>query len=112
MAIVDLEDVKSHLGILDDADDSLISGKLDAAQAWLESQLGYSIEEQWPFDDDSPAMTAAPADLVEAVRQMTAHMYENREATVVGLSITETPAAVADTIRNHRRYWGFPNGSE
>ncbi|MCO5145535.1 MAG: head-tail connector protein [Aquamicrobium sp.] len=108
MAIVDLEDVKSHLGILDDADDSLISGKINAAQAWLESQLGYSIEDE--YGGDSPVYY--PADLVEAVRQMTAHMYENREATVVGLSITETPAAVADTIRNHRRYWGFPNGSE
>lgn len=108
MAIVDLEDAKSHLGILDDADDSLISGKIDAAQAWLESQLGYSIEDE--YDGDSPV--AYPADLVEAVRQMTAHMFENREATVVGLSITETPAAVADTVRNYRRYWGFPNGAE
>lgn len=112
MAIVTLEDMKAHLGITDDADDDLITEKIDAAQAWLEAQLGYSIEETWPGTEDSPSVTTAPADLVEAVRQQTAHMYENREATVVGLSITETPAAVADTIRNHRRYWGYPDGSE
>jgi len=100
MAIVTLEDMKSHLGIVDDADDDLITAKIDAAQAWLEAQLGYELDE------------TAPADLVEAVRQQCAHLFENREATVVGLSITETPAAVADTIRNHRRYWGYPDGSE
>lgn len=103
MAIVTLETAKEHLGITLDTDDDLIEAKIDAAQAWLESQLGYSIEEEFG--------TGIPADIIEAVLQQTAHLYENREATVVGVSIVETPAAVADTIRNHRRYWGYPNGS-
>jgi len=104
MAIVTLADMKAHLGIVDDADDALISDKIDAAQAWLEQMLGYSIEEEFP-SEDSPA--AYPADLVEAIKQQAAHMFENREATLVGVSIVETPAAVADTIRNRRAYtWG------
>ncbi|WP_066715927.1 MULTISPECIES: head-tail connector protein [Hyphomicrobiales] len=95
MAIVDLADMKAHLNITDDNDDSLISGKLDAAQAALEQQLGYVIEDE--FDD-------VPADLAEAVRQLAAHWYENREASVVGVSVHLLPLGVREIIRERRNY--------
>lgn len=98
MAIITLADAKAHLGIVDDADNSLISAKIDAAQAYIEAQIGFEL------DEDSPA------DLIEAVRQMTAHFFENREATIVGVSIVETPASVADAIRSHRLWWADPIG--
>lgn len=101
MAIVTLSDMKAHLGIVDNADDALISAKIDAAQAWLEQMLGYDIATEFA----SPLVV--PFDLVEAVKQVAAHFYENREASVAGLSILSVPMQVEDTIRNRRHYsWG------
>lgn len=97
MAIVDLADMKRHLNVTDDNDDSLIEGKLDAAQAALERQLGYVIEDE--FEDEG-----VPADLQEAVRQLAAHWYENREASVVGVSVHLLPLGVRDIIRERRNY--------
>jgi uncharacterized phage protein (predicted DNA packaging) len=99
MAIVILEDMKAHLGVTTDDDDALITAKIDAAQAWLEQMLGYAIADEFP--------DTTPADLVEAVKQVCAHFYENRESTVAGLSILSVPMSVEDTIRNRRSYaWG------
>ncbi|WP_315923506.1 head-tail connector protein [Mesorhizobium sp. SP-1A] len=96
MAIVTLADAKAHLGITDTTDDALITAKIDASQAWLEQMLGYVIATEFP--------DTVPADLVEAVKQVTAHFYENRESTVAGLSILSVPMQVEDTIRNRRHY--------
>lgn len=96
MAIVTLADVKAHLGVTLDDDDTLITGKIDAAQALLEQLLGYTIEAEFP--------SAVPADLCEAVRQLAAHMYENREATTVGVSAAELPLGVWDIVASRRNY--------
>jgi hypothetical protein len=99
MAIVTLADAKAHLGITDSTDDALITAKIDAAQARLEQMLGYVIATEFP--------DTVPADLAEGVLQLTAHFYENREATLVGLSAMPLPMGVEDTIRNRRTYaWG------
>lgn len=95
MSIATLAAVKADLGILDDADDTLIQAKIDAAQAHLESLLGYEIADEF----DEP-----PADLVQAVSMLAAHWYENREATIVGVSAAELPMGVADIVRNRRNY--------
>lgn len=95
MAIVTLADQKANLGIIDDADDTLIEAKLEAAQAHIEMVLGYAIEEEF---------VTAPADLAEAVRSLAAHFYENREASVVGVSVSEMPMSVADILRERRGY--------
>lgn len=103
MAIATLELAKMHLGVTESDDDTLISAKLDSAQALLEGWLGYAIEDRF----DTP-----PADLVEAVLQMMAHAYENREATVVGLTITAIPLGVRDVIAARRDYFtGAADGS-
>lgn len=98
MAIVTLSDMKSHLGIVDDTDDALISAKIDAAQAWLEQMLGYDIATEFA------APLVVPFDLVEAVKQVAAHFYENREASLVGLAAVETPFGVWDIVANRRNY--------
>lgn len=95
MAIVTLGDMKAHLGVTDDADDTLIEGKISAAQAWLEGFLGFSIEEQF----EEP-----PTDLIEAVKQQAAHFFENREAVTAGVSLSATLSSVEDVIRNRRSY--------
>jgi uncharacterized phage protein (predicted DNA packaging) len=98
MSIVTLDDMKAHLGIIDDADDGLISTKIDAAQAHLESLLGYEIATEFA----SPLVV--PADLTEAVMRLCAHYFENREATVVGISASELPMGVWETVSNRRHY--------
>lgn len=96
MAIVTLAAMKAELGIIDNVDDALITSKIDEAQAWLESFLGYQIATEFP--------DGAPSDIVMAVKQQTAHLYENREATIVGVSIQLSPYGVDDVIRNRRSY--------
>lgn len=106
MAIATLADAKAHLGVTLSADDVLITAKIDAAQAHLETWLGYSIEER--FGGDSPPNI--PSDLREAVLSLTAHLYENREASLVGLSVTSVPFSVRDIIAARRDYYGVdPN---
>ncbi|WP_457660948.1 head-tail connector protein [Sinorhizobium medicae] len=95
MEIVTLDDMKSHLGITDAASDSLIAGKIDAAQAHLETLLGYVITEEF---------TTVPDDLKDAVRQLAASWFENREAVTVGISAMETPLSFWDIVRERRSY--------
>ncbi|MEQ1406153.1 head-tail connector protein [Neorhizobium sp. Rsf11] len=95
MAIVDLDDMKEHLRVLYDDDDALITSKIDAAQAHLESLLGYTIETEF---------TTVPSDVIEAVMLLVGHWYENREASVVAATIVDTPLSVWDIVRERRSY--------
>lgn len=98
MAIVTLDDQKAWLGVTLDTDDALISGQIDAAQAHLEQLLGFVIAEEFA------APLVVPDDLVGAVKMLAAHMYENREATSVGVSASELPFGVWDVVRERRNY--------
>lgn len=97
MAIVTLEEQKLHLGVTLDADDNLISGQIDAAQAFIENFLGYVIEDEFE---------TVPDDLVSAVKMLAAHWFENREASLVGVSGQDLPTGVDDILTN-RREWSF-----
>ncbi len=100
MPIVTLEEAKAHLGVTIDADDALIADLIDEAQSFIEGWLGYEID-----SDDHPD------DLAFAVKALAAHWYENREASMVGLSITAAPLSVQDILANRRNYWGVSNGT-
>ncbi len=50
-------------------------------------------------------LTPLPA-VAEAVRRIAAHMYENREAVIVGASVSELPLGVWDLLTPFRK-WGF-----
>ncbi|QIA23098.1 head-tail connector protein [Mesorhizobium sp. AA22] len=98
MAIVTLAEQKAHLGVTLDSDDDLISAQIDAAQAHIEQLLGFVIAEEFA----SPLVV--PADLIGAVMTLAAHLFENREATVVGISAMELPLGVWDVVRERRNY--------
>lgn len=100
--IVDLATVKQQLGVTLDIDDALIARKIEAAQNHIERMLGYKIEEQFGGVDQDDI----PPSLVEAVCQLAAHWYENREATIVGVSAQNLPLGVQDIIREYR-CWSF-----
>ena len=91
-----LAEAKSHLNVTTDEDDSLITGKIEAAEAWVSRWLEIPLS----------GMETIPADLRQAVLMLTGHFYENREATLVGISAEEVPFGVWVIINQHRE-WAF-----
>lgn len=78
--------------------DAFLNRKLAAATAVIEGQLGYKLT------DTTELPNGAPADLEEAILMLAAHLYENREATLVGVTATALPMGVEEIVANHRRY--------
>ncbi|WAJ26279.1 head-tail connector protein [Antarcticirhabdus aurantiaca] len=97
MTQVSLEDAKLHLNVTTDEDDALILKKIDAAEAWIGL---------WLEDTFRVHASDWPDDLRQAVLMLTAHFYENREASLVGVSAEAVPFGVQEIIDAHR-VWGF-----
>lgn len=102
MPIVTVDEFKAHARIDHDDEDDVIEGKIAAAQAQIESWLGYNITAR--YGNDSPP--TIPADLKQVVLALAGHLYEVREASIVGVSIMTVPLSVRDTIAAHRDYFG------
>lgn len=98
MTIVTVEDAKAHMNVTTDADDDLIAGKIAAAEAWIGKFIGSALDDAETFPD------GAPEPLKEAVRQLVSHLYENREATLVGISMTDVSPGLFDLIAPYREY--------
>ncbi|MEQ1405644.1 head-tail connector protein [Neorhizobium sp. Rsf11] len=107
MAIATLEELKAQVGWTDDLpnDDALMDRKIEAAQDHIERLLGFKIEETYPPAGD-PAVSTVPAALKEAVLQLAAHWFENREATLVGVTAQELPFGVLEIVNEYRE-WSF-----
>ena len=102
MAIGALPDMLAQLALTADAppeDLALVSAKAEAAQNHIERLLGYRIEEAFGGVDQEQV----PAALKEAVMQLAAWWFENREAVsdsrVLPFGVTE--------IVNEYREWSF-----
>lgn len=79
MAIVTFEELAAQAGLTNDApgeDQLLLQQKGDAAQAHIETWLGFKIEDRFGGDLQPPV----PEDLKEAVLQLAAWWFANREA--------------------------------
>lgn len=98
MSIITVADAKAHLNITTDADDTLLEGKIEAAEAFIDGWL--------PEDGKLADMTTVPGDLQEAIRQLVGHLYENREATLVGISAEELPLGFWEVVSQYRE-WSF-----
>lgn len=98
MPIVPLSDMKNHLGLTADQteDDALIAAKIAAAQDHIERLLGFAIGERFP--------DGQPDALREAVMQLAAWWFENREA--VSDMNRPLPFGVAEIV-NEYRDWSF-----
>lgn len=104
--IVTVPELKEQIGWTDGlgtADDALMARKIAAAQDHIERLLGFKIETTYPPVGDPPVSTIPPA-LVEAVCQLAAHWYENREATLVGVTAQELPFGVWNIVNEYREY--------
>lgn len=100
MTIVTVEDAKTHMNVTTDADDDLIAGKIAAAEAWIAKFIGFALDDAETFPDGTPEP------LKEAVRQLVAHLYENREASIVGISMSDVSPGLFDLMSPYRA-WCF-----
>ncbi|RWC29868.1 MAG: phage gp6-like head-tail connector protein [Mesorhizobium sp.] len=98
MTIVSLAEQKAFAHVDFNDDDALIAQQIDAAQAHIVQLLGYAIATELA----DPLLV--PADLVGAVMQLAAHLYDHREAAVIGKSAIELPLGVSDVVRERGNY--------
>ena len=101
MAIVTLDQLKEQLAFTDDigaVDNALLRRKIDAAQNHVERLLGFKIEATFGGVDQDPV----PPALVEAVSQLAAWWYEQREAA--GDGAREVPFGVREIITEYREF--------
>lgn len=96
--IVQLDEVKENLNVTGNDDDALLTRQIAAAEAHIDRMLGFKMETEYP--------AAVPADLKQAICHLVGHWYENREATLVGVSIQNVPFSVHDIVREYRN-WSF-----
>ena len=92
-----LIDLKAQLNVTDDADDVLLQRYVTAAEAFTSAQIG---------GETPVAYDAAPADLQQAIMLLASHWFENREATLVGMSAQELPLGFRELLSAHR-VWVF-----
>ncbi len=93
-----LADLKGQLNIIDDeTDDDLLERKLAAAEEIVTTDIGA---------DEPVTYDSAPASLREAILLLAGHLYENREAVLVGVGADVLPLGYDDLIRRHRK-WVF-----
>lgn len=93
MAIVTLDQAKAHLNVTLDADDALLTDKLAAAKVWISA-----------YTASDPDASGTPAPVNEAVLQLTAHLYQNREASLVGVTATALPFGFLDLLAPYRAF--------
>lgn len=96
MSVVQLADAKLQLNVTFTTDDVLIQSKIDAA----EDYIAKFYDATWP-----PAAPTPPA-ILEAIKMLTAHLYENREASLVGITSQELPFGLLDLLTPYRA-WAF-----
>lgn len=101
MAIVTLDEVKAQLNILGDDDNTLLTAKIAAAHGHIERLLGFEIATEYP--------DATPEPLKEAVLQLSAWWYEQRETALAGMSARPVPYGVSDIVNEFRK-WSFDDG--
>ncbi|WP_332712626.1 head-tail connector protein [Pelagibacterium mangrovi] len=92
--------INDHLNIEDGTDFDLLEQKVAVAEAWISKFIGT------PLDDEETFPDGPPEPLKEAVRQLVGHLYENREATLIGVTADEIPFGVMDLITPFRT-WVF-----
>ena len=95
---LDIDALKAHCNVTGTQDDAVLTRMLSASTAHLERILGFAI------DDADEFPNGTPADLEEAVLMLAAHWFENREATLVGVSAQALPFGVRDVVGEYRRY--------
>lgn len=97
MTIVTVDDLKAHMGLLEDEEtDTVLEQKIGAAEDWVAGYIGQPLADLDPL----------PAAVKEAVLRLAAELCENREASLVGVSAEILPFGVTDLLTPVRK-WVF-----
>ncbi len=103
--LADIVALKDHCKVDGESDDVALTRALAAARAHAERFIGYRLNDATEFPDGTPD------DLVLAVLMLAADWFENREASLVGLSVRPLPIGVSEVFANYRRYtFGLSDG--
>ncbi|WP_337056301.1 head-tail connector protein [Pseudomonas sp. USHLN015] len=106
--MVALELVKQHLRVEHGEEDALIQGYLDAAKAHVEKYCDREIVAE-PTDPDAPPIDLSTQmlltkDVEQAILLLVGHWYNNREATVLGVSTAALPFGVEALLWSRRSF--------
>lgn len=99
--MISTTDLRRHLNITGTDDDVLLGEKILAASEWV--SLYTAIPNECDPDEDACDI---PEPVKEAVRQLAAHLYENREATLIGVTSQSLPFGLLDLLMPYRA-WVF-----
>lgn len=103
---LNLGDFTGEVGGVSSYEVKTVERLIDAAQNWLETQLGYKIADKYP-PSGSPLLSTVPPAIDHAILMMVAHWYANREATLVGVNAAPLPLGVSEIIQDYRDWsWG------
>lgn len=102
MPVITVEQLRAQLNLPEGMDGDLLAEKISAAQNHIERLLGFEIADRFGGEDQPDI----PPALVEAVKQLAAHWYENREPVVVGHGIAVLPFGVQEIVAEYRE-WSF-----
>ena len=94
MPSITVENIKSHLSITGEQDDVVLADLIEASDDFILRYTGahFAEGEEWP------------ASLKQAVRLLVGHLFENREATLVGVSADMLPLGFMDFLAAHREH--------
>ena len=90
---ISLDDMKSHLRVTISDDDVIIADKLATATDWVLNYTGISGD------------STIPSPVNEAIRQLTGHLYANREASLVGVTAQSLPFGVLDLLTPYTPFY-------
>lgn len=97
MTILTLADAKAHMNVWIDDDDVMIQNKIAAAEQWIGDYIGQTL---------ASIPSPYPDTLLEATRQLVAHLYNNREASLVGTNVVDNCPGMTDLLISARK-WTF-----
>lgn len=99
--MLDLANVKVHLRVDGNEEDSLISGYIEAAKAHVEQHCDRKLVDGDPAEPEEMGLTR---DVEQAILLLVGHWYANREAVVVGGAPSAVPLAVDRLLWYRKRF--------
>lgn len=96
---LDLGYVKEYLKVDYDDEDTTLGLMIHAARSYIETMLGFKINEEWPHE------SLIPDELTIAALLLIAHWFDRRQMQVVGTVSNEMKFAVSALIEAHKNPW-------
>lgn len=98
--MIDLANVKVHLRVDGNEEDSLISGYIEAAKAHVEQHCDRKLVDGDPAEPEEMGLTR---DVEQAILLLVGHWYANREAVAVG-GLSTVPLAAERLLWYRKRF--------